>query len=512
MAEILKAAKQNDAFSGVLPPRLVDELYQQNPWWIGNGLPRLPAFRRWPFAKLLAHMSLERPLAPIMVLRGPRQIGKTTLQYQLIEHLLSKGFDPKRILRIQFDDLQSLRATGNDDPILQIVQWYERKILAGNLNTNAREGNQSLFFLDEVQNLPDWHVQLKALVDRTDVRILVTGSTALRIERGRDSLAGRIQTLEVGPFRLDEIASVRNLGSLPPYENLNGLGSWSKKAFWNALDAYGKANRPTRDVAFRAYSERGGYPLAQRTEFNWEDVARQLNETVVKRAIQHDLRVGVRGGRRGRLRNAQLLVEMFRMSARYCGQAVKFVELAEQAKVALQANLGTQQVRAYLEFLDDSLLIRLIQPLEMRLGKRRNPPKLCLSDHALRAAWLDEIVPLDPEMLDEDPSSADLAGHVAESCAGYFFASVGLRPTYLPARRGEPDVDFVLSAGDHRIPVEIKYQKRIDPLRDTAGLQHFMKTAVNRASVGVLITRHDNVLELPNNIVAVPLKTLLLAR
>ena len=47
------------------------------------------------------------------------------------------------------------------------------------------------------------------MVDHATVRVIVTGSSALRIEMGRNSLVGRIQSLEVGPFRLSEIAVLR---------------------------------------------------------------------------------------------------------------------------------------------------------------------------------------------------------------------------------------------------------------------------------------------------------------
>ena len=68
-----------------------------------------------------------------------------------------------------------------------------------------------------------------------------------------------------------------------------------------------------------------------------------------------------------------------------------------------------------------------------------------------------------------------------------------------------------MTAGDHRIPVEVKYQKRIgEP--DCIGLQAFMAKKANRASVGVLVTRDDGDYKLPEGIVSVPLKTLLLAR
>ncbi len=493
---------------GLLPGRLVDELKVQNPWWIGRSMQALPPFRRWPFELLLKRLTREQPLARINALRGPRQIGKSTLQLQIIERLLQDGIEPYRILRVQFDELPSLRGMSGGDPILQIVQWYENNLQGGDLNKAAKAGKYSYLFFDEVQNLADWHVQLKALVDRTDVRVLVTDSSALRIERGRDSLAGRIQTLDVGPFRLSEIAVVNKFGKLPPFDAGNGFGGWSSEAFWKALAAHGNAHRKLLDLTFRSFSERGGYPLAQNRSIDWTEIALQLNETVIKRVIQHDLRAG----ERGRKRDPQLLEAVFRMAARYCGQSPSLLELARQARDTLEVSVGEQRVQTYIEFLDSSLLVRAVKPLELRLKKIQGSPKFCLSDHTLRAAWLGEVVPIDPKALDQDPTQSDIAGRIAESCVGHFFASMDIPVSHLPARRGEPEVDFVITAGDHRIPVEVKYQKRIDPVRDVAGLQCFMAKSVNRAPIGVIVIRDDTKLEFPPGIVAVPLKTLLLAR
>ena len=45
--------------------------------------------------------------------------------------------------------------------------------------------------------------------------------------------------------------------------------------------------------------------------------------------------------------------------------------------------------------------VRLIDPLEIRLKRRRSNAKICLADHALRASWLQEIVSLDPQRLSQ---------------------------------------------------------------------------------------------------------------
>lgn len=491
-----------------LPTELVQDLLHQNPWWEGRALPVIPPYRRWPFAKLLAR--LNQPLASILVIGGPRQIGKTTLQLQLVQALVAQGVEPRRILRAQFDDLPSLRAIKSEEPILRIVEWFEQVILKDTLNGAARADQPAFLFFDEVQNLAAWEVQLKSLVDHSTVRVMVTGSSALRMPMGRDSLAGRIQSFEVGPLRLTEIAALRDFGELHPAQENNGWSEWLDPGFWREVRASGTRQAKVLDEAFRAFSARGAYPLSQtRPDVAWPEIADQLNETVIRRVIEHDLRID----ERGRKRDQQLLEEVFRMACRYVGQSPSPAVLAREAQATLSANVGPQRVRHYVEFLDSSLLIRAIQPLEIRLKKRRGYPKLCLCDHALRAAWLQEVVPLDPQTLDANPHLFELAGRVAESIAGYYLASLtGLDVAHLPERPDTPEVDFILTIGEHRIPVEIKYRRVVDPLRDTVGLRDFIEKRHNHASFGLLITREEDAAVADPRIIALPLKSFLIVR
>jgi predicted AAA+ superfamily ATPase len=187
------------------------------------------------------------------------------------------------------------------------------------------------------------------------------------------------------------------------------------------------------------------------------------------------------------------------------------MKLASQVNEVLGGNVGIQRVRKYLEFLDGSMLVRLVRPLEMRLKKQSGAQKICMADHGIMAAWLDDLVPLDPSALEAAPEVSDMAGRIAESCAGAFLMSlIDQGVHHLPERKDQAEIDFVLSAGDHRVPIEIKYQRRIDPQRDTEALRQFMSKPTNRSPIGVLVTRDDVELKLPAGIVALPLKTLLL--
>jgi len=486
----------------MLPVSLEADLERLNPWWQGKPQPQLPPVRRWAFP--IAMQRLQSGPTKVAVLRGPRQIGKSTLIGQMIETLLEKRIPAKYIFLVQFDELPGLLAV--EEPILRLADWFEKHILCKTFNEAARDGQPVYIFLDEVQNLDNWAPQLKFLVDSSDVRVMVTGSSALRIELGRDSLAGRISTLEMGPLFLREILEIRKEGTLKAYLSFNGLASLKEKKFWIGLREFALLHHQERDRAFDAFSRRGAYPVAHKTDRPWDELADLLTETVIRRAIQHDLR----SGPKGRKRDEHLLEEVFRLACRYIGQSPRQSLYLDEVRRAMNANIGWQRILTYLKFLDQTLLIRLIEPLEIRLKKARGPSKLCLCDHALRAAWLQEIIPLDERNLDLNPHLRDLAGRIAESIVGYFFKSItNLDIAHFPERGAEPEVDFVLTIGEQRIPIEVKYCSHIT-WQDSRGLRSFIEKSVYNAPFGVLVTQTDEVVCDDPRIISISLPSLLL--
>lgn len=490
-----------------LPPELTLYLDSTNPWWEGKPGRILPQFKRWAFQTLLSR--LQKGLAPVTVLRGPRQVGKTTLQEQIIDHMIRvERIDPKRILRVQFDEIQSL--SGIRDPILAIGHWYENRVLGQTFNESAHDNRQAFLFFDEVQNLPRWPEQIKSLVDTSTVRVFVTGSSALRIEMGRDSLAGRLHTLEIGPLLLREIAGLRLNQTLDAFHTQNGHGALTEIDFWQSLQESSLVNREPRDRAFRFFAELGGYPMPHANhERPWPELADHLNETVIKRVLEHDLRAG----EAGRKRDPALLEAVFRLCCRYTGQSPSTAIFVSEMRSIHGATVPAQRILSYLRFLDTGMLIRSVQPLELRLKKHRGPAKICLCDHSLRASWLQESIPLDPDALLKCPEMAPLAGHIAEGIVGFFLGNTpGLDLAHFPERGSEPEVDFIITVGDRRIPVEVKYQQRIDAHRDTLGLRSFIERAINNAPFGILVTMRDDV-EIPDpRIVTLSLPSLLMMR
>jgi predicted AAA+ superfamily ATPase len=168
---------------------------------------------------------------------------------------------------------------------------------------------------------------------------------------------------------------------------------------------------------------------------------------------------------------------------------------------------------SYLRFLEGSLLVRLVRPLELRLKKVRGAAKLCVVDHGLRQSWLEETVPLDADGLDRSPHLTDLAGHIAESVVGAYLGGIPhLDIAHFPERPTEPEVDFILTIGEKRIPMEVKYRRRIDPHRDTVGLRSFLEKTHYNAPFAVMVTMLEEADIADRRIVPVSLPSLLLAR
>ena len=237
-----RSRKPEPVQSGVtrmLPTNLERDLFAMNPWWEGGNQKAVPNHRRTIYNTL--YDKLTRNLYRIIGVRA-RQVGKTTLQSQMIDDLLHKRrlVSPCQILRVQFDDLKSLHI---DDPIVTIVDWYERHILKGTINDVAAKHKPVYLFLDEIQDVPTWSPQLKHIVDFKDCQVYITGSSALRIGHGSEGLGGRIDLSILPPLSLVEIAGFRGEANLAPYGGANDVSRWLDKCFWEDLGVTTQANR-----------------------------------------------------------------------------------------------------------------------------------------------------------------------------------------------------------------------------------------------------------------------------
>ena len=77
----------------------------------------MPASRRHLVGQVRQH--LEFGITPIVAVPGPRGVGKSTMQLQIINDLLDQGVPPHHIIRVPLD--QVMVTEDMLDPILRIT-------------------------------------------------------------------------------------------------------------------------------------------------------------------------------------------------------------------------------------------------------------------------------------------------------------------------------------------------------------------------------------------------------
>ena len=243
--------------------------------------------------------------SPAVALVGPRQVGKTTLARALLP-----GDSP------QWFDLENPQVE---------AQLAEPLVALRDL--------RGLVVIDEIQHAPDLFKVLRVLIDRPGVpaRFLVLGSASpALLHQSSESLAGRIEVIEIGGFTLDE------------------TGTASAPALWL----------------------RGGFPRAYTAP---DDASSAVwRREFIRTAVERDLpQLGVNVA-------APALYRFWSMLAHYHGQVWNAADPAR----SLGVNEST--VRRYLDLLTQAYLIRQLQPWFVNLGKRQvKAPKIYIRDSGL---------------------------------------------------------------------------------------------------------------------------------
>lgn len=325
-------------------------------------------------------------LFPAVALVGPRQCGKSSLARRISE-------DYPAAIRL---DCENPR----DRAKLADPQLY--------LETNASK----LVCLDEIQLMPELFPVLRTEIDRDrrPGRFLILGSASRTlINKSAESLAGRIDYLELSPFL--------------PTEYLPGRPSSLLGALW-----------------------RGGFPESALAA---SDMASVLwREAFIKSIVERDL--SMLGTRVSAIAWHRFLT----MTAHLQGQ------ILNAAKLGTSLDLVGQAVRARLDFLQEALFVRLLPPWEGNLKKRLiKSPKLYIRDSGI----CHNLLGID--------SVESLLGHPVFGSSWEAFCVETLTvsfPDWTPSfyrSSGGAELDLVLERGNRRFAFEFKASSAPSPTR-----------------------------------------------
>ncbi len=461
-------------------PELAQILSDLNSWWQPPHAvrPAPPPYRRRGVAELEG--SLRSPRSLIQVVRGPRQVGKTTAIHQIVESRIRAGMRPSDLFLIRFD-LLPLQEAG----LLALLRWYEREIRRQPLG----EGAPSLLLLDEVHKLSRWAEQVKHVFDTYRASMVLTGSSSVLVARGqRESLAGRALTVDFPPFLFREVLECwkpKLAEALPEpvsFADLVGSPARARRLFGAIHQQPPQRVHSWRRLLERYYN-RGGYPRLHdeeggALEDRWADY---LVETVVERVLGVDIPDLFP------VEQPRLLRHIYLEVARRTGSEVSQGALTQDCNAA---GFRTAQpvVGRYLHYLSDAMLVREFRRYPLARGKTaRVPVKITLTDLGVRNA----IFRGAPSLWESPP---DVVGPLVETLVQSVLRGVGLQVHFYrdyasPGNRRTPieEVDFVAEALDGTtIPVEVKFRKQIrEP--DLAATRRFIERF--RSPFGIVVTR-----------------------
>lgn len=138
----------------------------------------------------------------VVILKGVRRCGKSTLMAQVIRELLARKVPPTSILRVNLEE-PLFSSEYSVELLEQIYRTYRDRV--------QPEGKCWLF-MDEVQNVPGWESWVRGRSETEDIKIFVTGSSSQMLSREIGTkLTGRHVSFEVYPLSFQEFLRFGNV-------------------------------------------------------------------------------------------------------------------------------------------------------------------------------------------------------------------------------------------------------------------------------------------------------------
>ena len=353
---------------------------------------------------------------PVLLLTGPRQVGKTTLLEMCAK-------TDRRYVTL--DDLNSRRLAQQDPKLF--IQTFKPPVT-----------------IDEIQYAPQLFSSIKIAVDRAKQKpgmYWLTGSQKFNLMRGiTESLAGRVAIIDLLGLSLSEIKGSNKFIPFSPTDK------------WLSL-ARKQVKKPENIHSIYQYIWKGSFPKVTKMS------AKQRNiyyRSYVQTYIQRDVR-DVTG-----ISNETTFYNFITAVAARTGQLLNYSDLARDVAI------DNKTAKLWLSVLKTSGLVYLLQPWYCNITKRLiKTPKLYFLDTGL-ASYLTQWTnskslsagAMSGSMLETWLFSELLKSywHTGQPAHFYYYRDMDQR-----------EVDLLIETGEQFYPVEFK--KTATPDKNT--IKHF---------------------------------------
>lgn len=435
--------------------RILKILRSYNPWWVSGAVNPgfCPTYKRFSYYEAMKRLQ-ETQVRRTVVLTGARRVGKTTIQFQMIDALLRQGIAPHRIVFVSMDH-PMLKLAGVDE----ILECYHGNICAD---------QDAYYFFDEIQYAEDWAQWLKTLYDtQPTTKIVATGSASPALVRGStESGAGRWSVIQVPTLSFYEYCALIGVPdlqlepTLKPFALL-GMDQWQRGQVMSKMAAV--------QNHFIRYLQVGGFPelALAKNDLLAEQVMR---EDVVDKVLKRDLPA---------LYKIRNVTELERIFLYLCSVSSEVVAIDAVAKELNGVSRPT--VQNYIDYLESANLIYQSYPVDLA-GKKvlKASPKIYIADAAIRNAVL-----MDSDLLTNPVEMGKMVETAVYKHIAAFYYQKATRVGYYRGGRKNKEIDIVVEYPHIRdIMVEVKYREQAPIANDDAIIEY-----CSQASAAFIITK-----------------------
>ena len=338
---------------------------------------------------------------PVVLVTGPRQVGKTTMLQKLMKN------HPRSYVTL--DDLTE-RDLAKNDPEL-FLQLHKPPIL-----------------IDEVQYAPELFTYIKIYVDshQEPGAFWLTGSQIFKLMRGvQESLAGRVAVLSMTSLSQSEMSGA----PMSPFKiNLDSLLSREKQ----------RTKTDTHGIFERIY--KGSMPaIASGINTNSQIFYSSYLSTYIERDVKE-------------LSNSIDSLKFLRFIAAVAARCSQMLNIAD---IAVDADITQKQVKDWLQILEALGIIFYLHPYSNNLMKRLvKTPKLYFYDTGLvcyLTRWSNA------EVLEYGAMNGAILENYVVSEIAKTYLNCGLEPyIYYYRDKDAKEIDIVLEQDGVLNPLEIK--------------------------------------------------------
>ena len=438
---------------------LLKVLVSYNPWWkTGVVNPKLSkAYKRFAFYEAMKRLN-QTDIRRTVVLTGTRRVGKTTIQYQMIEALLQNGVPPQKIVFISMDHPMLKLSAMNE-----ILECYHE---------NIYPEQDVYYFFDEIQYAQDWDKWLKTIYDmQPDTKMVATGSASpVLIKGSQESGAGRWSAIQVPTMSFYEYCELLNVDrpDLPDDLKITPLLYKTQRERTQIMLQLSKVQNH-----FNRYLQVGGFPELALSD---NDILAQqvMREDVVDKVLKRDLPSLYK------IRNATELERIFLYLCNVSSEIVSIEAIAKELN-----GVSRPTVENYIEYLESANLIYQSWPVNMA-GKKvlKASPKIYIADAAIRnAVLMDDSMLSDPVEMGKVVETA-----VYKHVAAFYYQQAASVGYYRGGKRGK-EIDVVVEYSNSKnILIEVKYREGA-PIPDDSAIVELSGEAA--ASIVVTKTADD---------------------